>query len=221
MEDIDKLKQHIKDQAVKSFSKGLLQELLQRTERAYLDTYAEVAHSKTTLPEQRIHKLRQERCFRMDYELAKSAEKFDIPHTAKPLAENDWQYTYVTTGDFGVTQSYVQKMGCLPNPAKFRDVLASTANIPQLPLEDDAEIFKPRKFYGLFAHNPIGQTFDEDKQMLGSIQLCVPYGCMKKYALEVSIAELLAEYPADAKPGVAIPTPTWKRDTKRKDTGTE
>ncbi|WVX49395.1 hypothetical protein ROLI_024890 [Roseobacter fucihabitans] len=199
----------------------MLEDLMKRCERAYLETFAEVSHSKTTLLEQRIHMLRQARCFRMDYELAKSAEKFGIPYTAKPLAENDWQYTYVTAGDFGVTQSYVQKMGCLPNPAKFRDTLAKTSNIPQLPLEDDAEIFKPRNFYGLFAHNPVGAIFEEEKQKLGSIQLCVPYGCMRKFALEVSIAELLAEYPSVATPSIAIPAPTWKRDPKRKDTGTE
>jgi hypothetical protein len=221
LEDIDKLKAHIKAQAVNSFPRELLVDLMKRCERAYLDTFAEVAHSVTILPEQRIHKLRQERCFRMDYELAKAAEKFDIPYTAKPLAENDWQYTYVTTGDFGVTQSYVQRMGCLPNSAKFRDTLAKASNIPQLPLEDDAEIFTPRKFYALFAHNPVGAAFEEAKQKLGSIQLCVPYGCMKKYALEVSIAELLAEYPSVAKPTVAIPAPTWKKAPKRKNTGPE
>lgn len=221
MEDIDKLKAHIKAQAVKSFPKEMLEDFLKRCQRAYPETFAEVAHSKTTLQEQRIHMLRQARCFRMDFELAKSAEQFGIPFTAKPLAENDWQYTYVTSGDFGVTQSYVQKMGCLPNPAKFRDNLAKASDIPQLPLEDNAEVFKPRKFYGLFAHNPVGATFDEEKQKLGSVQLCVPYGCMKKYALEVSIAELLAEYPSVAKPNIAIPTPTWKKGPKRKDTGTE
>lgn len=221
MENIDRLKQHIRNGAVNSFPKQFLVDLQNRTERAYQDTFAEVAHSKTTLPEQRIHKLRQERCFRMDYELAQAAKKFDIPYTAKQLAENDWQFTYITSGNFGATQSYVPQMGCLPSPAKFRDTLARAATIPRLPIDDDEEIFRERTFYGLFAHNPIGSIFDEEKQKLGSIQLCVPFEDMKKYALEVSVAELLADYPAESKPGVAFPSPTWKRDTKRKDTGTE
>lgn len=219
MEVKDELKAHIKQQAIASFPSGFLESYLKRAQAAYLDTFEQVRHDKSILPEQQIHKLRQDRCFRMDYELAACAESFKLPVTSKTLAENDWQYTYAIAGQFGVTQSYVQRMGEMPNPAKFRETLADNARIPRLPLDDDPEIFLPRQFYGLLAHNPIGRKFTESEQKLGSIQLCVPCVGMKAWALEVPLLELISLYPAETKAPIATPSPTWKKTERKKESG--
>ena len=219
MEAKDELKAHIVANAIRSFPKGFLENLQKRAETAYVDTFEQIRHDPTVLPEQRIHKLKYDRCFRMDNELAQAAKAFGLPFTAKPLAENNWHYVYATVGEFGITQSYVQKIGDLPAPAKFRERLADAANIPRFPLDDDPEIFKPRQFYGLFTHNPVGQVFSYDMQKLGSLRLCVPYKGMKGWALEIPVVELTSLYPADMKVAVATPAPTWKKDEKRRASG--
>ncbi|GAB5540006.1 MAG: hypothetical protein Salg2KO_21090 [Salibacteraceae bacterium] len=216
MEAREQLKQHITSRAVDTFSKEFLTEIQDRIGRAYVGTYDHVAHDKTVLKEQKIHKLRQDRCFRMDFELSEIATKFGLQNTAKKLPENDWAFAYVVNGDFGFTQSYVQKIGDLPNPAKYREQFAESARVPRLSLENDSEFYKPRNFYGLFAHNPIGAKFDEDSQKLGSLQFCVPFMDMKGWALEISVPELISLFPSVSKTPLAKSGPTWKTPAEKK-----
>lgn len=151
--------------------------------------------------------------------MAMAAKAAGLPYTAKELAENDWHYTYVVAGKFGFTQSYVTAMGALPQPAKFRSDLASAASVPRLALDAPPEVFLPRRLYGLFAHNPIGRSFTEDHQKLGSLQLCIPFKKMDGWALEIGVLELLSRYPAATKAGVAERGPNWKKVPAKKEEG--
>ncbi|PSM17117.1 hypothetical protein [Nitratireductor sp. StC3] len=217
--DEEQMRQHILAQATRSFPKAFLMEALDRIRRAYLEEFSAVAHNVTTLAEQRIFKLNQDRCFRIDWELHEAAAAHGLNVTAKELPYNKWHHTYVTAGAFGLTQSYVPRAGDLPQPAKFRDALAEAANCPRLPLDDSAEIYSAKEFYALFAHTPVGRRFSEDEQKLGTLMFCVPDRTMKSWALSVGVPEIIALYPADEKAKKEDRTvPTWRRD---KDAGSK
>ncbi len=214
---LDRLREQIVAAATTDIPKSFLEDLSSRAKLAYSDTYQEVAQSRTVLREQRLAKIRQTRPFRMDWELAQAAQSAGLAYSAKELAENDWSYAYVVAGNFGFTQSYVPTLGALPQSAKFRDDLAAAARIPRLAIDAPEEVFQPRRFYGLFAHNPIGRTFTEDHQKLGSLQLCVPFENMSGWALEIGVLELIAGFPTATKDDVAGRGPNWKKDVAKKE----
>jgi hypothetical protein len=219
LEAVDERKAHLTATAVAAIPKQFLHDVIRRAEIAYAATYDEVKHHPQTLIEHKLAKLKQVRCFRMEYEMAEAAKACGLPHTSKLLPENDWCYTYVVTGNFGLTQAYVQQIGSLPNSAKYRENLANASRIPRLALDEDPEIYKARKFYGLIAHNPVGQLFDESKQKMGSIQLCIPCEGMKGWALEIPLVELLSYYPVEIRRAVATPEPMWKKAEDKKVSG--
>lgn len=205
------LRTYVIEKATRSIPRGFVVEVHDRIRRAYDEEYAEVAHKPTTLTQQRIFKLNQDRCFRIDWELYEAAKAHGLSATEKPLPSNKWHHTYVTVGDFGLTQSYVQHVGDLPHPARYRDNLAEAARCPRLPLDDPKEIYEVKEFYALFAHNPVGRTFTEEHQRLGSLTFCVPSRDMKSWVTEISIPELISHYPTVKKPKKADRAPTWKR----------
>lgn len=206
------LRQHILAQVTSSIPKAFLVEMQERIRRAYNEEFAAVADNVTTLAEQQIFKLNQDRCFRIDFELHEAAKAHGLNVTAKELPNNKWHHTYVTSGSFGFTQSYVPRVGDLPQPAKFREALAEASNCPRLPIDDCAEIYAVKEFYALFAHTPIGRRFVEEEQKLGSLMLCVPDRLMRSWALSVGIPEIIAVYPADEKTKKEGRTvPTWKQ----------
>ena len=185
--------------------------------RAYPDKFAEVAADPACLPEQRIWKLKQDRCFRIDWELMQAAKAHGLAATSRLLPSNKWPHAFVSAGAFGLTQSYVERMGDLPQPAKFRDELAEAARCPRLPLDDPAELYQVRDFYALFAHNPVGQEFEEERQQLGALMFCVPHRDMKSWAVEISVLELIAAYPVEKKQDKRDRGSTWKRRPDQKD----
>src|SRR3546814_7176388 len=101
---------------------------------------------------------------------------------------SDWSSDVCSSDLF--TQSYVQRMGELPQSAKFREELAEAARCPRLPLDDPAEIYRLREFYGLFASNPVGRRFVESDQQLGALCFCVPYNDMRGWAAEIPVPEI-------------------------------
>lgn len=218
--DDESLREHVLSEAVRCVPRSFFVEVHDRTRRAYSECYAEVAASRTTLREQRLSRLVQDRCFRMDWELFEAAKAHGLAVTAKELPSNKWRHAYAAVGPFGLTQAYVQRIGDLPQPARYRDELAEAARMPRLPLDDPSEIYAPRTFYALLAHNPVGRRFDEDQQRLGSLMFCVPHSDMKSYAVAIGVPELLARYPVEKKDAGRTALPTWKQQTKR-DTGTE
>jgi len=218
--DYERIRGYILEQAVVNVPRGFVEEYADRARRAYAEMYAEVAASSTTLEHQRLFKLNQDRCFRMDWELYTAAKAHGLVATANLLPENQWYHAYTVTGSFGITQSYVQALGDLPQPAKFRERLAEAARCPRLPFDDPEEIFAVKDFYALFAHNPVGRTFSEEHQRLGSLMFCVPSKDMRSWAADISVPELLSLYPAAKVARKASRAPTWKSREKR-ETGTE
>jgi hypothetical protein len=216
--DYELVRQHIIDRAVDQVPRAFIEEFHERARRAYSEEFAEVSHNPTTLQHQRVFKLNQDRCFRLDWELYECAKGHGLIATANFLPENQWFHAYVVSGAFGITQSYVHALGDLPHPAKFRDRLAEAARCPRLPFDDPEEIFAVKEFYALFAHNPVGRTFTEEHQRLGSLMFCVPSRDMRSWVAEISFPELISFYPAKKATRKVGRAPTWKR---RDETGTE
>jgi len=146
----------------------------------------------------------------MDWELYTCAKEHGVIATSNLLPENQWYHTYAVSGCFGMTQSYVQAVGDLPAPAKFRERLAEAARI-----------FKVKEFYALFAHNPVGRTFTEENQRLGSLMFSVPSKDMRSWVADISVPELLSLYPAKKTTRKVGRSPTWKAPEKKSGTGTE
>ncbi len=218
--DYERVRAHILEQTVANIPRSFVEEYADRARRAYAETYADVAASPATLEHQRLFKLNQDRCFRMDWELYTCALAHGLVATANLLPENQWYHAYAVSGSFGITQSYVQALGDLPHPAKFRERLAEAARCPRLPFDDPEEIFAVKEFYALFAHNPVGRTFSEEHQRLGSLMFCVPSKDMRGWAADTSVPELLSLYPAAKGVRKVGRAPTWKAREKR-ETGTE
>lgn len=216
--DEEQVRQHILTQAMKAIPKSFLVEMQDRIRRAYLEEFSSVSHNLTTLAEQQIFKLNQDRCFRVDWELHEAAKAHGLSVTAKELPSNKWRHTYATVGVFGLTQSYVPRVGDLPHAARFREALAEAANCPRLPLDDSAEIYSVREYYALLAHTPVGRRFVEADQKLGSLTLSVPDRTMKAWALSISVPEFIAMYAAEEKSTKDRTAPTW-RWSKDKDLG--
>lgn len=218
--DYERVREYILENAVTNVPRPFVEEYAERARRAYSEVYAEVAANPATLEHQRIFKLNQDRCFRMDWELYTCAKAHGLIATANLLPENQWCHAYAVSGSFGITQSYVQAVGDLPAPARYRERLAEAAKCPRLPFDDPEEIFAVKEFYALFAHNPVGKTFTEENQRLGSLMFCVPSKDMRSWAADISVAELLALYPATKVTRKVGPSPTWKAREKR-ETGTK
>lgn len=166
--------------------------------QGYMDVFQQVAQDPNIVPEQRIHKLHQDRHFRMEDALFKLAVKHGMPASTTLLAENGYPYVYVARNQIGFTESYVPYIGAMPKPAKFRERLAEATGIPRLGLGDEpADILGIRNFYGLLAHNPVGKNFDEQQQRLGMIQFCIPSMDTKEWVVELAIEEIITAYPQD------------------------
>jgi hypothetical protein len=205
-------------QVVNNIPREFVEEYFDRAKRAYSEEFAEVNHNPTTLTHQRIFKLNQDRCFRLDWELYECAKAHGLIATSNLLPENQWYHAYFVSGAFGITQSYVQAFGDLPHPAKFRERLAEAARCPRLPFDDPKEIFALKEFYALFAHNPVGRTFTEEHQRLGALTFCIPSKDMRGWVAALSAPELISFYPAKKGTRKVSRGPTWKRCI---DTGTE
>lgn len=208
--DEARFREYLIARAVHSIPRPFVVEVHDRFVRAYPEEFAEAAHRAARIDEQRIFNLAQDRCFRMDWELFEAAKAHGLVATAKGLVANKWHHTYVVAGAFGLTQSYVQRPGDLPPPARFRDALAEAAKCPRLPLDDPEEIYRAQDFYALFVHNPIGRSFSEEHQKLGSLMLSVPNRDMRGWALEISVPELISYYPVEKKDSGAGRGPAWK-----------
>ena len=214
-EDSAKIREVVTKAAVANIPRGFLEEVNETFPLAYRDIFEQIRQDGTTLQQKRPWRLYQDRHFRLEWELSQAATRHGLDVTSNPLPENGYKYTYVAAGQFGLTQQYIQHVGALPKPAKYREELAKAALAPRLPLDDPEEIYTTKEFYGLIAHTPIGRTFTHDKQKLGYIGLCVPYPNMDGWAFQLSIPELLAYYPAKAASKKrASSGPRWKRDQK-------
>jgi len=186
----------------------------------YADAYAEVKNDSSVILEQKIDYLLQRRHFRMEKLLVDLAVRYNLSHSMSLISQNNRRHALVYNGDVSMTQSYVQAIGDLPQPAKYREKLANAMTLPRLDLGDEPKnTFIMRELYGLIAHNPVGRRFQEDHQKLGMIQFCLPSKDCKKWAMELSIPEIISAYPAKTK--LIIPTRSlpWKSSKDKKDKG--
>jgi hypothetical protein len=207
---------HVTRTVLEAVPKEFFVELQRRAQAAYRDEFHSVKNCPTVLPEQRLAKLKADRQSRMEWELHQAAIAAGVHVTATPVVENDWSYVYAKSSSIGLTQSYVQFRGDLPKEAKFRERLAAASQFPQLPLAGESpSLYEPCEFYALIAHNPIGHQFTDNKQMLGSIELCVPDSAMKRWVFQKSLTEIIGLYPTVAKRQIASRDPTLKKGAQQ------
>ncbi|MDO8289104.1 MAG: hypothetical protein Q7T44_07780 [Parvibaculum sp.] len=188
----------------------------------YADVFADVAADKNILPDQKSDDLLQRRHFRMEKLLIDQATKHGLSHSMNVIVQNNRRHAYVFNGGVAMTQSYVQAIGLMPQPAKFRERLANSMALPRLDLGDEPEgAFVMPLLYGLVAHNPIGRRFNAEEQKLGMIQFCIPAADCKAWAVEFTIAEILDAYPVAPKKGVPKRSLPWKKRQGDEGTGTD
>lgn len=179
----------------------------------YADTFAAVHADSGILIQQKLDELLQRRHFRMEKLLVDLAVRHKLSHSMNLIVQNNRQHAYVFKGDVAMTQSYVQAIGLMPQPAKFRESLANAMGLPRLDLGDEPEgAFIVRNLYGLIAHNPVGRRFDAESQKLGMIQFCLPSADCKAWAIELTITEILNAYPAAPKKDVPKRSMPWKKN---------
>ncbi len=188
----------------------------------YADVFAEVSADKNVLADQKIDDLLQRRHFRMEKLIIDLAGKHGLLHSMSLIVQNNRRHAYVFSGGVAMTQSYVQAIGELPQPAKFRERLARSMGLPRLDLGDEpAGAFVMPNLYGLITHNPVGRRFYPEEQKLGMIQLCLPSSDFKTWAAELTVAEILDTYPVAPRRDVSKRSMPWKKPEIGKDTGTD
>lgn len=191
-------------------------DLRPRSQLTYADTFEEVKLDTKVHPDQKIDALLQLRHFRMESLLVALANEHGLSNSMSLIVENSRRHAYVFKNGVALTQSYVQRIGALPQPAKFRERLARNIGLPRLDLGDEPPgAFDMPQLYGLIAHNPIGRRFREDEQKLGMIQLCLPSADCKVWAIEVTIAEILDAYAVAPRKSEQRRSPTWRRKDDR------
>jgi hypothetical protein len=162
------------------------------------------------LPEQKIDDLLQRRHFKMEKLIVDLANRHGLSHSLSVILQNNRRHAYVFKGDVAMTQSYVQAIGMMPQPAKFRERLAGSMGLPRL----------MPNLYGLIAHNPIGRRFRADEQKLGMIQFCLPSADCRSWAIEFTVTEILDAYPSAPKKDVPKRSMPWKKPKGDESTGT-
>ena len=188
----------------------------------YADVFAAVDADKNILPSQKIDDLLQRRHFRMEKLIVDLAIRHGLSHSTSVIPQNSRHHAYVFSGDVAMTQSYVQAIGSLPQPAKFREQLANSMDLPRLDLGDEPEdAFVMRNIYGLIAHNPIGRRFHVEEQKLGMIQFCLPASDCRAWAVEFTVTEILEAYPAAPKRDDPKRSMPWKKPKDDESTGTD
>lgn len=188
---------------------------------AYANVFADVDADKNILPSQKIDDLLQRRHFRMEKLIVDLAIRHGLSHSTSVIPQNSRHHAYVFNGDVAMTQSYVQAIGSLPQPAKFRERLANSMDLPRLDLGDEPQdAFIMRSIYGLIAHNPIGRRFHVEEQKLGMIQFCLPASDCRAWAVEYTVTEILAAYPAAPKRDVPKRSMPWRKPKGDEGAGT-
>ena len=189
---------------------------------AYADVFADVHADGNVLRDQKIDDLLQRRHFKMEKLIVDLAIRHGLSHSMSLIVQNNRRHAYVFKGDVGMTQSYVQAIGMMPQPAKFRERLANSMDLPRLDLGDEPDgAFVMPTLYGLIAHNPIGRRFRADEQKLSMIQFCLPATDCRAWAAEFTIAEILNAYPVAPKKDLPKRSMPWKKQSDGEGTGTD
>jgi len=175
--------------------------------QSYDDVFSSISSDPNLVENQRIQKIHQDRHFRNENTLEVLAKKHDISYSATILSENKFNsYVYVAKGSVGFTQSYVKRIGDLPNPAAYWKKLAEKTGLPRLDLGDEPpDVQNIKDVYGLLTHNPVGSEFTAESQKLGMIQFCVPSCDGKSWNLELTIQEIISSYKEESTENIAQP----------------
>ncbi len=219
METQDELKTAIMSAITRDYPKAFWEEAREAARQTYLDVFHQVSADPNILPDQRLDFLFQARHFRMEHVFMKLAERHSLPSTATLLVSNNRRYVLVTKGSIAMTQAYVQTIGAMPKPARYRERHAQINALslqPQLDLgREPREAFLPKEFYGLLAHNPVGNRFDEQDQRLGMLQFCVPMSDCSAWVVELTMEEIISSYDAPAKDAKLKREMPWKKIEKK------
>jgi len=190
------------------------------TRQAYLGAFHQVKNDPNILDDQRLDQLYQVRQAHMEKILMDVAVKHGLASSTTLLVENGRRYVYAAKGAVGLTQAYVQTIGDMPKPARFRERHAAQNRVVSEPRFDFGEepsvLLHAKRFYGLIAHNPVGKRFSERDQALGLIQLCIPNPSCSSWIVQTALQELIAAYAPVVASEAKERGPTWKTDREEK-----
>lgn len=197
MDDYERLRDTFLGMIIRDIPEQFWVDLRALSMITYSEAFASAFADKALLPQQKIDYLLQRRHLMMEKLLVETAGKHGISYSTTAIPENGRHHAYVFAGDVGMTQSYVQAIGSLPQPAKYRKQLANAMDLPRLDLGDEPKgALNVPHLYGVLAHNPVGKKFTLEAQKLGNIQFCVPARDCRGWAAEITIAEIFDAYPA-------------------------
>lgn len=223
MTPAERRRQHILAILVRDLPRAFWEDLRGRVRQAYLDIFHQVRNDPNVLDEQRLDKLYQDRHFRMENLLKVVSDAYGLDSSAALLVENNRRYVFASMGAVGLTQAYVQTIGEMPKPARFRERHSELNRIVREPalnfgLEPPA-LVELKAFYGVIAHNPVGKRFTETDQALGMIQLCVPIDGCTSWASQFTLQEIISAYAIEEPTPKPERGPSWKRDEEGKEEG--
>lgn len=167
----------------------------------YRDAFGAVNADPRLNKSQRLSKLWQERHYAMEWLLVDEAKQNGVPASDTLISENHCAYALAGQGGVKITQKYVKSCGMMPSPAKFRKQLAAVNFFDNqchfLFGDEPSALVLPSQLSGIVLHNPIGKKFDEEHQSLASIGFYIPYEDYKKWAVELTFAEIVSAYAID------------------------
>jgi hypothetical protein len=170
----------------------------QRAQSIYRDAFSSVDADPRLNKSQRLSKLWQERHYQMEWLLINEAKANGVPASDTLIVENRCAYALAGHGGVKMTQKYVPSCGQMPSPAKFRKQLAAVNSFDSQPYflfgDQPAELVLPSQLSGIVLHSPVGDKFNAEDQSLGSIGFYVPYDDFKDWAVNLTIAEIVAAY---------------------------
>lgn len=172
--------------------------LQDRTRSLYPDMFNEVRNNPRLNDSQRLSVLWQDRHFAMEWLLKHEAEQNGVPASDNMIPRNRYHFTLAGDGPIRVVQNYVRKPGSMPRPARFRRELASINAFEREPMldliEEEKPLNAPSEVTGVILSSPVGSTFSEEHQTLGTLGFHVPYKDFSGWAVSLTFAEILASY---------------------------
>lgn len=194
----------------------------QRADWVYKESYEDTINDSRVRPSQARFRIPDDRHWFMEQALCENTETHGGVAALGEVKINSWYYTLVHFGFVTLTQKYVHSAGDLAAPAKFRKHLAATNSFSR-----QGDLFSPSgppspstqlsALNGILIHGPLSRDFRrEEFRQLGFIRFAVPYSDYSGWAVNMSMAEIMASYLATEERRTD-PAPVWKPIRKMDD----
>jgi hypothetical protein len=218
------LRHSVLDFVLRDTSLAFWRPLAQGLTWAYGDAYQSVVNDPGVLPEQRPHKLLDDRFYRAEKAFHDAAVAGGLVSSGQKVEVNGWNYTLVRGGGLAMLQHYMQTPDDAARPASFRKNHAALNDFldrPQLALGDvDPQLFQIAQINGFVIHGPVSKKFSEETQRLGFLHFAVLTKEASAPIVNIPVAEIIAHLEAAAIPDGEqrdVAKPEFKKLRKKKE----